>query len=80
MKLTDAAVQFCIDAVTARVAEMYANKNQVPHTEALRFFMASDTFNLLIHPESYLFLESAEYTLDMLDAEVKGDWDRWLLI
>jgi len=38
MKLTDAAVQFCIDAVTARVAEMYADKERIPHTEALRFF------------------------------------------
>jgi len=80
MKLTDPSVQFCIDSVTARVAEMYADKERVSHTEALRFFMASDTFNLLIQPESYLFLESAEYTLDMLDAEVKGDWDRWMLI
>jgi hypothetical protein len=80
MKLTDGKVQFCIDAVTARVAEMYADKKRLPHTEALRFFMASDTFNLLVQPESYLFLESAEYTLDMLDAEVNGDWDRWFLI
>lgn len=80
MKLTEESVQFCIDAVTARGAEMYADKKKVPHTEALRFFMASDTFNLLIQPESYLFLESVEYTLDMLDAEINGDWDRWLLI
>jgi hypothetical protein len=80
MKLTDGIVQFCIDTVTARVAEMYADKKRIPHTEALRFFMASETFELLIQPESYLFLESAEYTLDMLDAEIKGDWDRWLLI
>ena len=38
MKLTDPIVQFCIDAVTARVAEIYADKKGVPHTEALRFF------------------------------------------
>jgi hypothetical protein len=80
MNLTDKTVQFCIDAVAAKVAEMYADEKKVPQTEALRFFMASDTFNLLIQPESYLFLESAEYTLDMLYAEAKGDWERWLLI
>jgi len=80
MKLTEKSIQFCIDTVTARVAEMFANEKKMPRTEALRFFMASKTFNLLIEPKSYLFLESAEYTLDMLDAEIKGDWDRWLLI
>ena len=78
MKLTKKSIQFCIDSVTARVAERLAEEKRISHTEALRFFMASETFNLLIEPKSYLFLESAEYTLDMLDAEIKGNWDRWL--
>jgi hypothetical protein len=80
MKLTKKSIQFCIDTVAARVAEMFAKEKGITHTEALRFFIASETFRLLIEPESYLFLERAEYTLDMLDAEIKGDWDRWLLI
>jgi hypothetical protein len=80
MKLTKKSIQFCIDTVAARAAEMIALEKGIPHTEALRFFMASKTFKLLIEPKSYLFLESAEYTLDMLDAEIKGDWNRWLLI
>ena len=80
MKLTKKSIQFCIDTVTARVAEMFAKNRNIPHTEALRFFIASKTFNLLIEPDSYLFLESAEYTLDMLESEIKGDWERWLLI
>ena len=78
MKLTKKSIQYCIDTVTARVAQKIAEEKQLSHTEALRFFMASETFLLLIDPKSYLFLESAEYTLDMLDAETKGDWDRWL--
>ena len=78
MKLTKKSIQFCIDTVTARVVERLAKEKHMSHTEALRFFMASKTFNLLIEPKSYLFLESAEYTLDMLDAEMNNDWDRWL--
>jgi len=78
MKLTKKSIQFCIDTVTALVAQKFAREKRITHTEALRFFMASETFNLLIEPKSYLFLESAEYTLDMLDAEIKGDWDRWM--
>ena len=80
MKLTKKTIQFCIDTVTARVAQVIAKEKGISHTEALRFFMMSQTFNLLIEPKSYLFLESAEYILDMLDAEIKGDWDRWLEI
>ena len=80
MKLTKKSIQFCIDTVAARVAQKIAEEKGISHTEALRFFMASQTFNLLIEPKSYLFLESAEYTLDMLDAEIKGDLDRWLEI
>jgi hypothetical protein len=80
MKLTKETIQFCIDTVTARVAEMVASEKRMAHTEALRFFMASKTFNLLTEPKSYLYLESAEYTLDMLDAELKGDWERWQVI
>ena len=80
MKLTKKSIQFCIDTVTARVAQKYAQQKRITHTDALRFFMSSQTFNLLIEPKSYLFLESAEYTLDMLDAEIKGDWDRWLQV
>ena len=78
MKLTKKSIQFCIDTVTARVAQKIAQEKQMQHTEALRFFMASKTFGLLIEPKSYLFLESAEYTLDMLDAEISGDLERWL--
>ena len=78
MKLTKKAVQYCIDTVAARVAQRVAEEKHITHTEALRFFMATETFNLLIEPKSYLFLESAEYTLDMLDVELTGDWNRWL--
>ena len=77
MKLSKKSIQYCIDTVTARVAQKYAQKKHIPFTDALRFFMSTETFSLLIEPQSYLFLESAEYTLDMLDAELNGDWDRW---
>ncbi|MCL2139327.1 MAG: hypothetical protein FWH41_07330 [Treponema sp.] len=80
MKLTKRSIQFCIDTVTARVAQRLAQEKQMSNTDALCYFMASETYCLLIEPKSYLFLESAEYTLDMLDAEIKGDWDHWLEI
>ena len=38
MKLTKKSIQFCIDAVTALVAQKIAREKRITHTEALRFF------------------------------------------
>jgi len=46
--------------------------------EAVRQFMATKTYSLLFDKESYLYLESYEYVLDMLQSEEKGNWDEWL--
>jgi hypothetical protein len=40
--------------------------------------MATKTFELLINPGSYLYLEATAYVEDMLNAEFAGDWDSWL--
>ena len=80
MLITEHTVPFCIDALTVRVSEEYAKTSGMSNTDALRFFMSSKTYELLIDPGSYLYLESLEYVLDMLDAELSGDWDRWLEI
>ena len=57
---------------------MLAKRDGVTHTDALRRFMSTETYELLLDPESYLHLESAEYVLDMVDAEESGDIDRWM--
>jgi len=78
MKPTKASIQFAIDTLTAEVAQKYASDHNITGTEALRFFMKTDTFKLLINPESYLYLESLEYVLDMLNAEIHHDTAHWL--
>ena len=80
MIVTEYTVPFCIDALTVRLSEEYAKTNSMSNTEALRFFMSTKTYELLIDPKSYLYLESLEYVLDMLDAELSEDWDRWFKI
>jgi hypothetical protein len=80
MTITEQTIPFCIDSLTARTAEKYAEDNHTSNTEALQFFMTTKTYDLLADPKSYLYLESLEYILDMLDAEQKGDWDRWMEI
>ena len=77
MMITEHTVPFCIDALTVRISEEYARMNGISNTEALRVFMATKTYELLIDPESYLYLESMEYIFEMLDAEFSEDWDRW---
>ena len=69
---------FIIDLIVTNVVDTLAKKNGKNATETLRDLMKSKTYALLINPESYLFLESPTYVLDMIDAEQCGDWDRWL--
>jgi len=78
MKITEEAVQFCMDTLAAEVAAYYARANGMSATEALRRFMETRTFDLLMDTRSYLYLESAEYVLDMLAAERNGDWEKWV--
>ena len=78
MIVTEHTVPFCINALTVRVSEEYAKTNGMSNTDALRFFMSTKTYELLLDPKSYLYLESMEYVLDMLDAEMCGDIERWL--
>jgi len=80
MIITEHTVPFCINALIVRVSEEYARTAGMSNTDALRFFMSSKTYELLIDPKSYLYLESMEYVLDMFDAELSEDWNRWFLI
>jgi hypothetical protein len=77
MNITEQTVQFCIDTLASEVVAKYAEKQSVAETAALRSIMATKTYDLLMDEKSFLYLESAEYVLDMLAAEAAGDWDRW---
>ncbi|MDR2487254.1 MAG: hypothetical protein LBD12_04745 [Clostridiales Family XIII bacterium] len=72
------SIELCQDILGTRLAQMIAERDHVTYTEAIRRLLASDTYGLLLEPGSYLHLESAEYILDMYDAELRGDWERWL--
>jgi len=69
--------QSCIDALAADVADKLAQESSMEITDALREFMKTKTYSLLFDERSLLYLESAEYVLDMLQAEQRGDWARW---
>ncbi|MDR1329755.1 MAG: hypothetical protein LBK23_09165 [Oscillospiraceae bacterium] len=76
--INEGMINIAIEALTAQVADSYAEAQGIPVTEALQFFMTTKTFELLINPKSYLCLETAPYVEDMLNAELSGDWDSWM--
>ena len=78
MTLGNESIRYSIDTLTAEVVEKYALSNNITLTDALKLFMKTKTFDLLSDPESFLYLESAEYVYDMLEAEKEGDVERWL--
>ena len=78
MTMNEQSIAFIIDLVTTNVVDELSKKNGNSVTDTLRELMRSKTYALLINPESFLYLESPAYVMDMVDAEQRGDWDRWL--
>jgi hypothetical protein len=70
--------ELCQDIVATRLAGLLAEREGIPPTAAIRKLMMTETYALLLDPLSYLYLESVEYVLDMYDAELAGDMERWL--
>ncbi len=71
-------IQFAIDTLAAEIAQKYAADKQISETEALRFLIGTHTYKLLRDAQSYLYLESVEYVMDMLAAELGGDTEKWI--
>jgi hypothetical protein len=72
------AISFIVKVLTANVAEELAVILEKSTTDALRDFMMTKTYNVLIKPHSLLYRESPAYVVDMVEAEMAGDWERWL--
>jgi len=47
-------------------------------TDTMREFMTTKTCSLLFRPQSFLYLESPEYIMDMLEAEYSCDFERFV--
>ena len=77
-EVNDSVVEVCIESIAAQVADAYAEKQKIFLSDAMRLFMTTKTYELLTNPKSYLYLEAAPYVEDMLNAELSGDWERWM--
>ena len=75
--MNEQKIHLCIDALAADVADKLAQELCVTITDALQDFMQTKTYALLFDESSLLYLESTEYIYDMLQAEQRGDWERW---
>jgi hypothetical protein len=78
MTVNEKTTQFTIDILAAKVAEQLSCGSDKSQTETLRDFMATKTYQLLLNPKSFLFLESPAYIIEMVNAEQAKDWDTWL--
>jgi hypothetical protein len=78
MTADESTVNFIIKVLTANVAEELAGISGKSTTAALRDFMATKTYNVLVKPNSLLYRESPAYLVDMVESEMSGDWQRWL--
>ena len=76
--ISEDMISVAIESLIAQVVDGYAESNGISVTEAMQFFMTTKTFELLINPKSYLYLETTAYVEDMLKAELVEDWDSWM--
>ena len=53
-EVNDNVVEICIESIAAQVADAYAEKQEIPVTDAMRLFMTTKTYELLSNPKSYL--------------------------
>ena len=77
-EIHDNIVEICMESIAAQVADAYAENQKISVTDAIRFFMTTKSYELLTNPKSFLYLESAAYVEDMLNAELSGDWESWM--
>jgi len=77
-EVNDNIVEVCIESIVAQVCDAYAEKKGMSVTEAMRFFISTKTYELLVNPKSFLYLEAAPYVEDMMNAELSGDWESWM--
>lgn len=77
-EINENIVGVCIESIVAQVVDAYAVRQRIPVTDAMQLFLATQTYALLSNPRSYLYLEATPYVEDMLDAEMSGDWKRWM--
>jgi hypothetical protein len=76
--INENSIAFITDLVVTNIVDTLAKQSGKSTTETLRELMKTKTYTLLLNSESYLYLESPTYVLDMIDAERSGDWKRWL--
>ena len=77
-EVNENVIDICIESIAAQVADAFAEMQNIQVTDAMRMFMTTKTYELLSNPQSYLYLESAAYVEDMLNAELSGDWESWM--
>ena len=75
--MNEKKIQLCIDALAADVADKIAKETGITITAALQDFMKTKTYAILFDDNSLLYLESAEYIYDMLQAEQGENWEYW---
>jgi len=70
--------KFAIDSHTQAIVNYISNNKDVTLDNALREFMNTHTYALLLDPDSRLYSKSRAYLVDMYQSELIGDWENWL--
>lgn len=79
-ELSQGKIEFAKRILTTGVVTSLSYQFHITTEQACRMFMSSKTYGLLQRSDSYLYQESVEYVLDILDVEQKNNKKRWLVV
>ena len=77
MSMTQEKIELTKKLTVTTVVDVLAHEQSISSEEALRRFLKTKTYALLMSDKSMLYTESTEYVLDMLQSEINGDWEAW---
>jgi DNA-directed RNA polymerase specialized sigma subunit len=80
MSLSQEKIDLAKKITITYVTDYLACELNIESEEALRQFAQTKTYALLQSNKSFLYTESNEYVIDMLQSEMDGNWEEWLKI
>ena len=78
MQITEGRIEHAKRSLMIRITRKIAIDNNIPIEDALKQFINTKTFELLMDTDSFLYLETPEYVYNLLKCEYNNDIEGWL--
>lgn len=71
MNVTEKQFNYMVEVVVKEMALLLKEEQAIPLSEAISIVLNSDTYNVLLNPESALYYQSSRYVYSFLKNELE---------